>query len=166
MDTAAKLNVAEELLKPWALEKKRPEDIRVDVVIRPQDLKPATRALIEAHWGYLSAITGLDRPVEKTAQGDEGVGKELFADDHLEVLYHFCNGAAIATLRVSVPYSDANLDSVCEIIPSATLYERELMEMFGIELRGTPSHEKLLLADDWPNGVYPLRKSFTGLNKA
>jgi NADH:ubiquinone oxidoreductase subunit C len=166
MDTAANLTQAEELLKPWTLEVTRPEEIRVDVVIRPQDLKASTRALIQAHWGYLSAITGLDHPAEKTASSDEAVATEVFAEGHLEVLYHFCYGAAIATLRVTVPYSDANLDSVCEIIPSATLYERELMEMFGIELRGTTSHEKLLLADDWPDGVYPLRKSFTGLNKA
>jgi NADH:ubiquinone oxidoreductase subunit C len=165
MDTAANLKLAEDLLKPWTIEMKQPEDIRLDVVIRPQDLKAATRALIDAHWGYLSAITGLDKPVEKTAQGDEGVGKDVFAEDFLEVLYHFCYGAAVTTLRVSVPYSAANLDSVCEIIPSATLYERELMEMFGVEIKGTPSHEKLLLADDWPDGVYPLRKSFTGFKK-
>jgi Ni,Fe-hydrogenase III component G len=28
---------------------------------------------------------------------------------------------------------------------------------------GTPDPGKLLLPDDWPDGVYPLRKSFTGL---
>jgi len=165
MDTAADLTLAEELLKPWTVEKMRPEDIRLDVIIRPNDLKPATKAIIYAHWGYLSAITGLDRPAEKAGQGDEDVASEVFSEGHLEALYHFCRGAAVVTLRVSVPYSDANIDSVCEIIPSATLYERELMEMFGVEVKGTPSHEKLLLADDWPDGVYPLRKSFTGLEK-
>jgi Ni,Fe-hydrogenase III component G len=44
----------------------------------------------------------------------------------------------------------------------ATLYERELIEMFGITIEGTPNTDKLLLPDDWPAGVYPLRKEFTG----
>jgi len=68
--------------------------------------------------GYLSAITGLDHPAENAAPTDEAVTKEVFAEGHLEALYHFCFGAAITTLRVTVPYSDANLDSICDIIPS------------------------------------------------
>ena len=35
--------------------------------------------------------------------------------------------------------------------------------MFGVDLLGTPDSDHLLLPDEWPNGVYPLRKSFTGL---
>ncbi|NMC80497.1 MAG: hydrogenase large subunit, partial [Chloroflexi bacterium] len=50
------------------------------------------------------------------------------------------------------------------LIPSATLYERELMEMMGVQLVGTPSSDRLLLPDEWPENVFPLRKSFTGLN--
>ena len=34
--------------------------------------------------------------------------------------------------------------------------------MFGMTITGTPNTEKLLLPDDWPDGVYPLRKSFHG----
>jgi Ni,Fe-hydrogenase III component G len=28
---------------------------------------------------------------------------------------------------------------------------------------GTPNTDRLVLSDDWPKGVYPLRKDFTGL---
>ncbi len=38
--------------------------------------------------------------------------------------------------------------------------------MFGITVEGTPVTDKLLLPDDWPDGVYPLRKSFTGFETA
>jgi Ni,Fe-hydrogenase III component G len=84
-------------------------------------------------------------------------------EGHVEALYHFCEGAAVLTLRMSVPYSHAELDSICGILPAASLYEREFMEMFGVALRGSPDNARLLLADNWPEGVYPLRKSFTGL---
>jgi Ni,Fe-hydrogenase III component G len=35
--------------------------------------------------------------------------------------------------------------------------------MFGVILEGMPMRDKLLLPDDWPDWVYPLRKSFKGL---
>ena len=69
------------------------------------------------------------------------------------------------SVRVRVPYSHAELDSICDLIRSATLYEREFIEMLGVTLRGTPSTARLLLSDDWPDGVYPLRKSFAGLSE-
>jgi Ni,Fe-hydrogenase III component G len=62
-----------------------------------------------------------------------------------------------------VPYSKPQIDSICGIIPSATIYEREVIELFGFNLLNTPNTEKLILPDSWPDGVYPLRKSFTRL---
>jgi Ni,Fe-hydrogenase III component G len=70
----------------------------------------------------------------------------------------------VLTIRVAAPYSDPYLPTICDLIPAATLYEREFIEMFGVILEGTPSTDRLLLADDWPVGIYPLRKSFTGLD--
>jgi ech hydrogenase subunit E len=32
------------------------------------------------------------------------------------------------------------------------------MEMFGVVVEGTPNTNRLFLPDDWPDGVYPLRK--------
>jgi len=50
--------------------------------------------------------------------------------------------------------------SLSEIIPSAEAFERELREMFGVEISGLKTPERLYLPDDWPEGVYPLRKDF------
>ncbi|NTV37174.1 MAG: NADH-quinone oxidoreductase subunit C, partial [Anaerolineaceae bacterium] len=86
------------------------------------------------------------------------------AGAHFEVLYTFFEGAAVANMRVSLSYDKPVLPTICDIIPSATLYERELMELFGVTIDGTPSLDRLILSDDWPEGVYPLRKSFTGLD--
>ena len=96
----------------------------------------------------------------------EGSNEKVILPDkgNVEVLYHFCSGPAILTLRVSLPYAQASLDSICDVIPSASLYEREAMELLGVEFVGTPSTEHLLLPDQWPENVFPLRKSFTGLD--
>jgi Ni,Fe-hydrogenase III component G len=39
------------------------------------------------------------------------------------------------------------------------------MELLGIEVVGTPDTSRLILPENWPAGVYPMRKSFKGLEK-
>lgn len=156
------LTTAETILAPWTVGLTRFEGRRLDVVLKRDDLVAAVKALVDARWGYLSAITGLDLPWPKTPpKPDTPPAPPL--EDQLEVLYHFVEGAAVVTLRVRIPYSEAWVPSVCEPVPTATFYERELREMFGIEIPGTPVTDRLCLPDDWPDGVYPLRKSFKGL---
>lgn len=176
MDFIEAFKQAEQILSPWAGVVLHPSAERMDVTIPDKWLKAAVNALKAAHWGYLSAITGLDHPGtvepvpeelrwQRLAHEEEGGTGEETREGTLEVLYHFCAGAGILTLRVSVRYSFPVLPSVCNILPAASLYERELIEMFGIKLVGTPNVDKLLLPDDWPDGVFPLRKSFHGLTK-
>lgn len=50
------------------------------------------------------------------------------------------------------------VDSISSIYMSASLYEREMMEMFGVEFIGNDDHRGLLLHGNWPEGVYPQRK--------
>lgn len=159
MDMEKILSRAEELLKPVSEEISRPASYRVDAIVLPEKLLEAVTILTRKKWGYLLTITGLDRPAPEPVEGEKP------GENHIEVLYHFGEGAAIATLRVALPYSNLTVPSVCGVIPAATLYEREVMEMFGITMEGTPNTDKLLLPDDWPAGVYPLRKEFTGLAK-
>ncbi|MFA5271829.1 MAG: NADH-quinone oxidoreductase subunit C [Candidatus Omnitrophota bacterium] len=55
----------------------------------------------------------------------------------------------------------AKFDSFAREIFSATLFEREIKEMFGIEPDGSPDTRRLHLHDEvWPRGYYPLRKDF------
>ena len=93
----------------------------------------------------------------------EVVQAHLDRIDKLEALYHFTEGPVVATLRVTVPYADPRVPTICPLVPTATLYEREMQEMFGFVVEGTPVPDRLVLPDDWPDGVYPLRKAFAGL---
>lgn len=52
-------------------------------------------------------------------------------------------------------------DSLAKNMHSASLFEREIREMFGIEPKGNPDLRRLRLHDEvWPRGNYPLRKDF------
>jgi Ni,Fe-hydrogenase III component G len=165
MKTEKALELAESLLKDVTISVNRPEENRLDVVIDRTNLKAAVKAMLtDRHCGYLSAITGLDNAAW---QMDETT-KEKKLDPKggsLELLYHFCSGAAVTTLRVAIPYDDAKVDSVCDLISSVSLYETEAAELFGIDFVGTPNKGHLVLPDGWPEGVYPLRKSFSGFEK-
>lgn len=152
--TTQHLQAAEALLQPFTTEFKRPEENRLDAYVSIDQFKPAMTALLGGRWGYLAAITGLDIPA--AADGS--------TEGQIEGLYHLCQGAAVVTVRVRVPYSNPVIPTICDLNPPATLAEREFMELFGVVCEGTPSTEKLVLPDDWPDGVYPMRKSFTGFS--
>jgi Ni,Fe-hydrogenase III component G len=143
--TEMALNLAAQIVAPWAKETQSAEPNRLDATIEGDALPSVVEALQRARWGYLAAITGLD------------LGS---AAGRIELLYHFCEGSAILTLRLQTPYEAAVVPSLCVWIPSAAFFERELEEMLGVTVAGAPSHTPLFLPDDWPPGVYPLRKSF------
>lgn len=143
--TESLLAQAVQLVGDKAVSQSAPEPNRIDLIVEPARLLDCVAPLASAHWGYLSAITGLDHGVES---------------GQLEVLYHFCNRAAVVTLRVPLPRQNPVVPSVCGLIPAATLFEREVMEMFGVVCEGTPDSRRLFLPDDWPDGTYPLRKDF------
>lgn len=146
MKTDEALTIARQVVEGWAWETEtvQPEPNRLDVTLASKDdLIPIAVALRVKRLGYLAAITGLDLGLEA---------------GELEVLYHFCTAAAVITLRVRLPRKEASIPSLCGIIPSAEAFERELSEMFGVEVDGLPNPLRLYLPDDWSEGVYPLRK--------
>jgi ech hydrogenase subunit E len=146
MTTDESLKEAVEVLAPWTKTTNTPEDGRVDVMLDGENLLAAVEALHKAPWGHLTAITGLDLGA--------GTGE-------MEVLYHFRRRAAVVGLRLQTRRDSASVPSICDIIPSASFFERELGEMFGVKVVRTPHPGKLFLPDDWPEGVYPLRKDFS-----
>jgi Ni,Fe-hydrogenase III component G len=144
-DTETLLAQAVGLVEGKFVSQTAPEQNRIDLVVEPAHLLECVGPLAAARWGYLSAITGLDLGAES---------------GRLEVLYHFCNRAAVLTLRVTLPRDAPIVPSVCGLIPAATLFEREVMEMFGVVCEGTPDPRRLFLPDEWPDGTYPLRKDY------
>ena len=88
--------------------------------------------------------------------------------DGLEIIYHFsCDtaGFVISVRALLKDKSDPHIDTVTEVTRSAWWIEREIHELFGIEFDGNKDLRPLLLPDDWPSGVYPLRKNFVVPNR-
>jgi Ni,Fe-hydrogenase III component G len=77
-----------------------------------------------------------------------------------EILYHFSFDKTGQMVSVRVLIEDKQnpqIDSLAVISPAFEWIEREIWEMLGIKFIGHPNLKRLLLADDWPEGKYPLR---------
>jgi Ni,Fe-hydrogenase III large subunit/Ni,Fe-hydrogenase III component G len=63
-------------------------------------------------------------------------------------------------LRTPVPATDPEFPSLTPRIPAVNWQEREIQDWFGLEAAGHPNPRRVALHDDFPDGVYPLRKDF------
>lgn len=82
---------------------------------------------------------------------------------HMEILYHFCldSAAIIVSLRAVLgDRHNPRIHTITTITRSAWWIEREIHELFGIHFEGNEDLRPLLLPEDWPKGVYPMRKSY------
>ena len=77
--------------------------------------------------------------------------------DHILANY-FMGGTVCITLRVHMDHAKPTVPSLADLIPGAIPYERELRDMFGVDPVGNPDPRRATLPEDWPAGVYPLRK--------
>lgn len=85
-----------------------------------------------------------------------------------EIIYHFSldkNGLVVSVRAVLNDKNDPHVDTITTITRAAWWIEREIHELFGIEFDGNSDLRPLLLPDDWPKGIYPLRKSFVVPNR-
>jgi NADH-quinone oxidoreductase subunit C len=83
------------------------------------------------------------------------------SDDCFEVLYHFTNDETGCIVTVKAFIRDREnpaIESIAPFLPGAEWIEREIHDILGIEIKNHPNMRRLILADDWPEGVYPLRK--------
>jgi len=93
----------------------------------------------------------------------------LFALDERNKAGVFVVNAVFVDLKKSrwimasmdIPRENPCFESLARSMHSASLFEREIGEMFGIEPKGNPDLRRLRLHDEvWPKGNYPLRKDF------
>jgi len=78
----------------------------------------------------------------------------------IEILYHFAFDKLnkILTVKVPVPKERCEIESIAPIIAGANWIEREIAELLGVNFLNHPNPKRLLLAEDWPEGKYPLRQ--------
>jgi len=115
---------------------------RIYILIDPADIRDVASLLFKNLYFRFVTASGQDTP--------EG----------LEILYHFSLDKTdlIVSLRVILKNKEhPEIDSIAKLFPAAEWIEREIWEMLGIKFIGHPNLTRLLLAEDWPDGKYPLR---------
>jgi NADH:ubiquinone oxidoreductase subunit C len=98
-------------------------------------------------WGMVNVgtITGLD------------------SGDNFEAIYHMYDAHGLMlNLKVFTPRENPVIPSITPVYPSVFLYERELMDLLGIVVEGTPPNRRYPLPENWPQGEFPLRKDWKG----
>ncbi|MFA5143691.1 MAG: NADH-quinone oxidoreductase subunit C [Candidatus Omnitrophota bacterium] len=125
------------------MEKKNPERAYVDIY--PKDVIELTRYLFTDLGFRFNIATAVDD------------------FDAIEILYHFAkddSGFVISVRAIISEKADPHIDTITGVTKSAWWIEREIHELFGVYFDGNSDLRPLLLPDDWPKGVYPLRKDF------
>jgi len=82
-------------------------------------------------------------------------------DGEIELIYHLTyKGSTTISIRITLSKKDLKASTITDLIPGAVLYEREVHDLFGIEFEGHPDLSRLMLPEEWPEDVYPMRKEY------
>ena len=115
---------------------------RIYFSIKSEDIREVARFLFRDLGLRFATATGQDTPAG------------------LEILYHFSfdqTGEMISARVLIEDKKNPEIDSLATLFPAAEWIEREMWEMLGINFKGHPNLKRLLLAEEWPEGKYPLR---------
>ena len=122
---------------------KIPKEKRVWVTVKVDKLRDAVSYIKEKEGLFhLSTITGVDYGEER------------------ELNYHFNRPNLIFTIKVRVPSDKPEVPSITDIINGATIFEREVYDLLGVTPIGHPNPKRLLMTEEWPEGVFPLLKKW------
>ncbi len=81
--------------------------------------------------------------------------------ENFEVVYSIASISNKLRLdfKFKLPYEQAEVESIQEIWPAANWYEREMWELYGINVNNHGDLRRFLLPDDWDQGN-PMRKNW------
>ena len=117
---------------------------RIYIEIDPAALPEAARYLFRDVGARFNIASGLETPA------------------CFEILYHFTVERlnVLVSLRVKLDKAEPRIDSLTPLFKAADWIEREMHELLGIDFRGHPNLQRLLLPEQWPEGVHPLRRDY------
>ena len=92
-------------------------------------------------------------------KGKHIVGTDEVADIGLSYILSNDDNVLLV-LRERVPKSAPFVRSMGGMYPSMMLHEREMVDLFGVQVSGLPEGPRYPLPDCWPEGEYPLRKEW------
>jgi Ni,Fe-hydrogenase III large subunit/Ni,Fe-hydrogenase III component G len=126
--------------------------------IRRVEEGPANRLFVDLRAEDLGEA--VRRAAELGARYQMTIGYDGSSDSTLGLVHAFAfdSDRWFLNLGTAVPVDRPEIDSVTPHLPSAGWSERENMDLLGFRFTGHPKPKRLVLSDDFPEGVYPLRK--------
>ncbi len=113
------------------------------------------------------SITRIAKYIFKDLGARFNIASGVDTREYMEILYHFTfeDINLLISFRVKLKKSKLEIDSLAPIFEGANWIEREIHELLGINFKGHPDLRKLLLPENWPKGVYPLRRDYKEWDK-
>ncbi len=81
-------------------------------------------------------------------------------DFSVSYILAFDEDKKFVVLHSHVPADDLKVPSITPNVPAANWAEREAFDLLGVVPEGHPDPRRLVLSDDFPKGIHPLRKDF------
>jgi Ni,Fe-hydrogenase III large subunit len=63
------------------------------------------------------------------------------------------------TIRTQVPKETPRIRTITDMLPGANFHEKEVADLFGVMFESHPNPGRLILSEDWPKDLFPLRKN-------
>jgi Ni,Fe-hydrogenase III large subunit/Ni,Fe-hydrogenase III component G len=111
----------------------------------------------------ITASNGMHRDILKAmiaADGKTGItaitGLDLGAN--MGVYYHVHTSNVFVTIKTEVPKENPKIQTIVDIHPGAVFHELEVADLLGVVFEGHPTPGHFVLSENWPQGVFPLRK--------
>ena len=119
-------------------------DRRVYLTVNKQEIPDICRFMYENLGGRFVIASGID-----TRSG-------------IEILYHFMFSEEhrIISVRTKVKKPSPEIESIATFLPAANWIEREIFDILGVVFTNHPDPRRILMADNWPECVYPYRREF------
>ena len=126
---------------------------QVTVTVKTGALPDVVEWLYYDQGGWLSVLFGND---ERSLNGSFAVYYVLSMEGIVK---------SWVVVRALVDATSLEFPSVTPRVPAAVWGEREIRDMYGLHPVGLPDERRLVLPDDWPDDLYPLRKDTMGYNQ-
>ncbi len=121
-------------------------DDQSDITVALDSLPDVVEFLYFGRGGWLPMMVGND---ERSLNGNYALYYILSMEEE---------DRCWCVVRVEVPADTCEFPSVTPRVPACVWSEREVRDMFGLRPVGLPDQRRLVLPDDWPDDLYPLRK--------
>ncbi|KPA52014.1 hydrogenase 3 large subunit [Photobacterium leiognathi subsp. mandapamensis] len=121
-------------------------DNQVTITVKMTSLVEVMKWLYYDQGGWLTVTFGND---ERSLNGHFAVYHALSMEGEVK---------SWVTVKVFVDPNSQEFISITPTIPAAVWGEREVRDMYGLRPVGLPDERRLVLPDDWPEDLHPLRK--------